>query len=186
MRQYTRIDLTGKRFGHLLVVDELPPRDNKPYVKVQRVWKCKCDCGNYKDVLQTGLVRKSLSSQSCGCLGKTKKYKVPSVQNYRRLYNIWHKMLLRCSDPKQKSYKNYGGRGIKVSDKWLDFTNFYIDNYQTYIPGLTIERLDVDGDYRKENCTWIPNTEQAKNRRSSLDYRLRTGYVWTRGKTNVK
>lgn len=167
MRTYKRIDLTGKRFGKLVVVKELPHRSNKVYTKVQRLWQCKCDCGNLKSILQTGLVRKNLASQSCGCIKKIKGFKVPSVINYRRLYNIWHKMMLRCSDHKQKSYKNYGGRGIKVSKQWTNFSIFYTDNYLSYIPGLTIERLDVNGNYCKKNCIWIPNKDQAKNRRTT-------------------
>lgn len=167
MRIYKRIDLTGKRFGKLVIVKELPPRSDKVYTKVQRLWECKCDCGNIKAILQTGLVRKTSATQSCGCTNKIKKFKVPSFINYRRLYNIWHKMMRRCSNSKEKSYKNYGGRGIKVSKEWTNFSTFYTDNYLLYIPGLTIERLDVNGDYCKKNCTWISNQDQAKNRRTT-------------------
>lgn len=87
-------------------------------------------------------------------------------------------MRKRCYRNKDRQYAHYGGRGIEVCTRWHDFANFYNDMIDSYEPGLSIERIDVDGNYEPKNCTWIPLRAQAKNRRSSLSYRQSTGYDW--------
>jgi hypothetical protein len=94
-------------------------------------------------------------------------------------------MKKRCYRTDDKYYPGYGGRGIKVCERWHEFANFYNDMIDGYAPGLSIERIDIDVDYEPSNCTWIPMREQAKNRRSSLGYRQSTGYQWPHGKGNV-
>lgn len=79
-------------------------------------------------------------------------------------YNSWKKMIQRCTDPKNQDYKYYGGRGIKVCDRWLDVRNF-VEDMGERKKGWSIERIDVDGDYTPKNCFWIPMKYQAKNRR---------------------
>ena len=115
---------------------------------------------------------------SCGCIGKEKKHSTKSTKHYRRLYHVWHAIKKRCYKETDKHYKDYGARGIKMCDKWLDFANFYNHMIDSYKPGLSIDRINVDGDYTPNNCEWIPLKDQAKNRRSSLKYRQETGYKW--------
>lgn len=138
-------------------------------------WLYKCQCGNTRVAHRTTIIR---GLQSCGCLQKLKKHITKSDKHYRRLYHVWHAMKKRCHRPEDKNYSTYGGRGIKVCERWMDFANFYNDMIDTYEPGLSIDRTDVDSNYEPSNCKWIPLRAQAKNRRSSLSYRLSTGYEW--------
>lgn len=159
-------DLTGFANGRIVVVR----RTERPSHLRQRgtYWVYRCKCGNEGIAHRTTIVR---TLRSCGCIGREKKYAVKSTIHYRRLYHIWHSMLDRCNRPGCVDYKNYGGRGIKVAASWHDFGTFYNDMIDSYQAGLTLERIDVDGDYCPQNCTWITNAAQASNRRTSLSYR---------------
>jgi len=157
------IDLTGEKIGRWTVIKKLPKRNN------QGRWECLCECGTVKDVGLISLTRKTGSvSRSCGCVGKQKKYKTKSTEHYRNLYNVWHTMLDRCYRKGSSDFHKYGGREISVEKRWHDFGHFYNDVIDTYKPGLTIERVDVNGNYGKKNCTWIPCEDQAKNRRTTV------------------
>lgn len=89
------------------------------------------------------------------------------------LLKIWSEMVRRCTSKKCKSYPNYGGRGIKVVDLWLDKTNFFNDMVPGYKIGLSIDRIDNNGNYCKENCRWVPKSEQSKNRRASNEWKYK-------------
>lgn len=82
-----------------------------------------------------------------------------------RPYNIWFDVKRRCSDPSRKNYPHYGGRGISYSAKWEDFEGFWEDMQEGYSDVLTLERVDVNGNYCKENCTWVTQEDQKKNKR---------------------
>lgn len=84
-----------------------------------------------------------------------------------RIYRTWSHMKGRCNNPNDKAYKYYGGRGIKVCDRWNDFVNFQEDMGADYDDSLSIERINVNGDYKKFNCRWIKFSEQSKNRRTN-------------------
>lgn len=109
--------------------------------------------------------------------------------SYKAIYFIWQSMRGRCSDKNNKSYKNYGARGITVCNRWLVFNNFYKDFGYKYKKGLSIERKDNNGNYDPKNCMWIPVGEQSKNRRNvklyTSDGLTMTATAWEK-KLNLK
>lgn len=161
-------DLTGKTFGRLKVIAR---SKNNKWGDSQ--WVCKCDCGNIKIILGKNLVNGR--TRSCGCLlsekskERMKKIATKHGKSNLRINKTYRSMKERCYNENSKDYKNYGGRGIKICNEWLDdFMNFYnwaINN--GYADNLTIERINVNGNYEPNNCTWIPKGEQAQNQRKS-------------------
>lgn len=161
------IDITGKRFGKLTAI-RLDHIEKTPTGTVH-YWLYRCDCGNEK-VIRKGEVSQG-GSQSCGCyLRESVKERSTKHGKFNtRLYRTMHDMKQRCLNPNNKHYKHYGGRGIKIYDLWLeDFDAFYdwaINN--GYNDNLTIERIDVNGNYEPNNCKWITINDQLKNTRRS-------------------
>jgi hypothetical protein len=83
------------------------------------------------------------------------------------IYYIWGHLNERCANPNAERYKSYGGRGIRVCDQWTSFENFYADMSPSWFEGASLERIDVNGNYEKDNCTWIPIADQSKNKQNS-------------------
>ena len=157
-----KIDLTGKKIGRLTVITEAGS-DKHGHVK----WLCQCECGTQKvilgDPLQRGLTR------SCGCLRKEAVSKATSTHGMSgtTTYSAWNSMLGRCIYPNTNGYKNYGGRGITVCERWLhSFENFYAD-MGVKPKKLTLERIDNNKGYSPDNCKWASRTENNRNKRTN-------------------
>lgn len=143
--------------------------DNKKHGNI--LWLCECACGTIREVMASNL--RSGASLSCGCHRREINSIVQKTHGMSRvknpLYSIWKGIRVRCLNPKNPAYKYYGGRGIKICDRWLeDFTNFYNDMYSTYKEGLTLDRINNDGDYEPWNCEWSTREKQAKNRSTNF------------------
>lgn len=162
------IDLTGQKFGRLTVIKRL--LNNKYHCAM---WECKCDCDNIVKISSNSL--RSKNTKSCGCLQK-ERAKQTGFKNKRnipnKIRNTLYRMKTRCYNCKSSKYKYYGGRGIKICSEWLDkengmmsFYNWAIQN--NYKDGLTIDRIDVNGNYEPNNCRWVTMKEQANNKRNT-------------------
>lgn len=150
----------GKKFGKWEVLG--PPTIRRPYTMS---W-CRCECGVEKWVTCGALIREE--SRSCGC--QVSQLRTIHGGVGTKIYALWHHIKDRCSNPNIKDYKNYGGRGITVCQEWKDnFSAFRDWAYANgYIEGLQIDRENNDGNYSPENCRFITNKANSRNRRSSV------------------
>ena len=157
-----KLDLTNQKFNKLTVI----ARSENKWNKV--LWKCQCDCGNI--VYATTNSLKSGNTKSCGCL-RSQNFKAIVTKHHlsqTRIYRIWKEMKKRCYNPKTRNSKYYYARGIKVCEEWKNnFQAFYDWSMQNgYNDKLTIDRIDVNGDYKPSNCRWVDTYTQNNNSRN--------------------
>lgn len=175
------VDLTGERHGRWTIV-EYAGKKKRYDGRNNYTWRCRCDCGNEK-VLTTHLFH---ITNSCGCLTKENVHKALYKGNSKRIYGIWYKMNDRCYNEKGMWYHNYGGRGITVCKEWQEYEGFL--RFQEwalnngYQEGLTLERVDNDGNYCPDNCTWATRKQQSNNQRTNkrltMDGETKTLAMW--------
>lgn len=149
-------DITGERFTRLTVIKLSHIKNRKSY------WLCECDCGNEHIVRSDSL--KCGNVKSCGCLNMEAK-SIKHGEWGTKLYFVWAGMKQRCTNPKQKHYDRYGGRGISVCEEWQTYEPFHKWAINAgYKEGLTIDRINNDGNYEPSNCRWVTIAEQQKNK----------------------
>ena len=161
-----RIDLTGQRFGRWIVLSEAPRKSG------HRAWHCQCDCGTTRDVVQH--VLRSGESQSCGCYNREMtsqshyKHGHAVPPNCTHTYRIWQGMLGRCSNPNYPKWRNYGGKGITVCDRWRTFENFLADMGECPSDNHSIDRICSNGNYEPANTRWSDRYQQANNKTNNV------------------
>lgn len=173
-----RNDITGKRFGRLVAIQPIGRRKNG-----NSIWEFVCDCGNKTNQTLGNLFPKG-KVQSCGCLARELTIERSTIHGMTKSpeYNCWRRMWYRCYDTKRKNFFQYGGRGIVMCERWRvgenglnGFQCFFHDMGNRPEEGLTIDRIDPNGNYEKSNCRWADKDTQHNNKRT-------THFLETRGK----
>lgn len=166
-------DLTGERFGRLTVVSRGPDQVSAGG-KIRACWNCVCDCG--KHCLTAGFCLKSGNTKSCGCI-KMEILQGRCGENHPLYlhgkatspeYHSWNGAVLRCQNESYESYRNYGGRGISVCDRWANSFAAFLEDMGNRPPGTSLDRIDVNGNYEPGNCRWASAKTQSRNQRKTI------------------
>lgn len=175
MTRHTSSNLTGREFSRLTAIGLAPPgaRGNKR-------WLCRCECGTFKVVFAQ--VLKNGGTKSCGCYirelsrNRLLRHGHTTHGNRSQIYDAWQSMRSRCNNPKNKAYRNYGGRGIAVCERWnSSFLDFVADMGEPPSANLSLDRINNNGNYEPENCRWATWTQQRHNRRDSVRENIEQG-----------
>lgn len=164
------IDLTGQQFGRLTIIERAPSRAGKTR------WRCKCECGEVRDVLTMHL--RSGSSRSCGCFGREQSaldWKKRGMSRARRKHglshsrewNAWSNAKRRCYDPTNSRFRYYGARGIGMCQEWRNNFAAFFAHIGPCPPGYSLDRVNNDGNYEPGNVRWATRAQQAQNKRKS-------------------
>ena len=174
-------EIIGKTFGRLTVIsfDKVIYYKAGKYKNKRYRFNCICPCTNKTKASVTRNELLNGNTKSCGCLQRERVSEQRSKHNmsFSKIYSVWDSMRQRCSNPNNRAYKWYGARGITYDPRWNDFLEFKKDMYISYLYAIkllkmkkpSLERKDVNGNYCKENCCWIPLNEQGKNKREQED-----------------
>ena len=153
------IDLTGQRFGKLVVTEYAGRNERR-----ESLWMCQCDCGN-ESIVRGDVLRRG-TTESCGC-GKGLKH----GHHRKPWYSSYKAMMERCYLPSSGNYGRYGGKGVTVCEEWHDINKFAEwAEHSGYAPGLTIDRLDPSKGYSPDNCRWATKKQQSNNRKNTIFY----------------
>lgn len=155
---YSKTVKVGDVFGRLTIVEIGKPPGTYRYKAI-----CRCECGTDSLIRLDGIVAGNVVS--CGCYHR--EVNCQHGLSKSPLYGIWRKMIDRCENPNNRAFKNYGGRGISVCDRWRMLENFYADMHATYWPGAEIDRTNNNGNYEPDNCDWVTSARNSDNRRSA-------------------
>lgn len=151
--QWNTLDLKGKRFGRLVALE----------YQGGSKWFCRCDCGGSTIAISSNLTKGN--STSCGC--KTREARFKHGMAGHPLNQTWRSLRARCNNPRDPAYANYGGRGIKVCERWDDFMSFLADMGMRPPGDFELDRIDNDGPYSPDNCRWVPKKVNLRNKRTS-------------------
>lgn len=164
-----RADMTGECYGRLTVLSQAGRLHGRP------AWLTQCQCGNQKVATRDDLRRGAVTS--CGCFRTEKRRALAAALNKSHglygteMHRIWRSMLARCQSKTHIGYRYYGGRGVKVCERWMDLNNFIADMGQRPT-GASLDRIDPDGDYEPGNCRWATVAEQNRNKRTNVNLTL--------------
>lgn len=173
-------DLTGQRFGRLLVIKRAESMSTGIVF-----WECLCDCGHTSIVRSQMLLRGS--TVSCGCFRRERAGANPKITHGKtktKEYTVWANMKGRCYNEKDAAYYNYGGRGITICERWLNSFENFLKDMGECPDGMSIDRINNDGNYEPSNCKWVTIFEQNANRRGNIQITIegetKTLMQWSR------